>query len=71
MYHVYPVLDVIAHRLRDTAQKYPLHLVITFSFFVKSQIVFDKLKEEVKNFVALLGRFLAKNTQHIDGPQVC
>ena len=55
-----PVFDVIPHTLGVSAEKHPLHLVTTFSFFVQSQILFDSLKEEVEDFVALVGSFLAK-----------
>jgi len=51
-------MDVIPNRLGVTAQRYPVHVVITFfSICVIGKIVLDKLKEEVKDFFALIGRF--------------
>ena len=62
------VIDVIPHRLGVTAQKYPVHVVTFFvsSFFVQSQNYFDNVKQEVKGFFALLGRFWANSTEQIE-----
>jgi len=50
----------------ETYRKYPVHVVINLLIFVRSQFSFDKLKEEVKGLFALLGRFLAENSEQID-----
>ena len=65
----YPVFHVIPHRLGVIAQKYPVHvfIILFLSFFVQSQICFDYMKEEVKGVFALLGRFLAKYAEQING----
>ena len=67
---IYPVFDVISHRLGVTAQKYPVHVVIKI-FFGQSQFFLDNMKEEVKGFFPLHGRFSAKKTQQIGGSHVC
>ena len=50
---------------------YLFDAVIFYLFFVQSQFFFDRFIEEVKGFLALLGRFVTKITEQIDGPRVC